>query len=132
MNLLECQYVQEDGQSYLGHGPVRIALPPQTYAQANPGNIPRQSLPLQITLGIRPYYVGIRLEPDQQHTIPSEVFVVEPMGDMTVVSVKLGETRLQIVTDPDFRTKPRQAAWLSFDPAHTLLFDTNSGKALAN
>jgi multiple sugar transport system ATP-binding protein len=127
MNFLECQYVQEGEKSYLMHNQVRIELSSQATPPAQ-----HQAISRQVTLGIRPFYVGIRPEQDNHHTIPSEVFVVEPMGDMTVISVKVEDTRLQVVTDPEFRTKPRQAAWLSFDPEHTLLFDTQTGKALSN
>jgi multiple sugar transport system ATP-binding protein len=83
-------------------------------------------------LGIRPFYIDIGLEKSARHTIPAEVFVVEPLGDMTVVSANVVETRLQIVTAPDFRAQPRQTLWLAFDPAHMLLFDAETGHALTN
>jgi len=51
---------------------------------------------------------------------------------MTVVSVDVLETRLQIVTEPEFRAQPKQTLWLAFDPAHTLLFDAETGHALTN
>jgi multiple sugar transport system ATP-binding protein len=127
MNFLECHYVQDGDDRYLSHKHLRFELPPQALSLAQRGE-----LPPQFTLGIRPFYVGIRLEQDRRHNIPSEVFVVEPMGDMTVVSVKVNDTRLQVVTDPDFRALPHQNAWLSFDPEHTLLFDTQTEKALVN
>jgi multiple sugar transport system ATP-binding protein len=85
-----------------------------------------------VTLGIRPFYIDIGLEKSAHHTIPAEVFVVEPLGDMTVVSVDVLETRLQIVTAPDFRAQPKQALWLTFDPARTLLFDAETGHTLTN
>jgi hypothetical protein len=51
---------------------------------------------------------------------------------MTVVSVDVLESRLQVAAAPDFRAQPKQTLWLAFDPAHTLLFDAETGHALTN
>jgi multiple sugar transport system ATP-binding protein len=111
----------------LSHNGITIEMPSQSQALAQRGAIPQR-----VTLGIRPFYIDIGLEKAARHTIPAEVFVVEPLGDMTVVSANVVETRLQIVTAPDFRAQPRQTLWLAFDPAHTLLFDAETGHALTN
>jgi ABC-type sugar transport system ATPase subunit len=127
MNFLGCAYHQEGGRHVLSHNGITIEMPSQSQALAQRGAIPQG-----VTLGIRPFYIDIGLEKSARHTIPAEVFVVEPLGDMTVVSANVLETRLQIVTAPDFRAQPKQTLWLAFDPAHTLLFDTETGHALTN
>jgi multiple sugar transport system ATP-binding protein len=127
MNFLECEYSQEEGRHVLRHNGITIEMPPHSEALAQRGAIPQR-----VTLGIRPFYIDIGLGKSARHTIPAEVFVVEPLGDMTVVSVDVIETRLQIVTAPEFRAQPKQALWLAFDPAHTLLFDVETGRALTN
>ncbi|HAL61514.1 MAG TPA: ABC transporter ATP-binding protein [Chloroflexi bacterium] len=127
MNFLECEYSQEEGRHVLRHNSITIEMPPHSESWAQRGAIPQH-----VTLGIRPFYIDTGLEKSVRHTIPAEVFVVEPLGDMTVVSVNVLETRLQIVTEPDFRAQRKQSLWLAFDPARTLLFDAETGKALAN
>lgn len=127
MNFLECEYRQAGGRHVLDHDGITIEMPPHSEALAQRGAISRR-----MTLGIRPFYIDIGLEKSVRHTIPAEVFVVEPLGDMTVVSVDVLETRLQIVTTPDCRAQPKQTLWLAFDPARTLLFDAETGKALTN
>ncbi len=128
MNFLECEYgQQEEGRHALRHNGITIELPAHGEALAQRGAIPPR-----VTLGIRPFYIDIGLGKSGPHTIPAEVFVVEPLGDMTIVSVDVLETRLQIVTEPEFRAQPRQTLWLAFDPAHTLLFDAETGRALTN
>lgn len=127
MNFLECDYRQEEGRHVLRYNDIAIEMPPHTQALAQRGAIPQR-----VTLGIRPFYIDIGWEKSARHTIPAEVFVVEPLGDMTVVSVDVLETRLQIVTTPDFRAQPKQTLWLAFDPAHILLFDAETGHALTN
>ncbi len=127
MNFLECDYVANGSRSELVHGQIHIPLPAQFQSLAQLNVIPQKVL-----LAIRPFYVGINLESSSHFNIPAEVFVVEPMGDMTVVIVNVDGTRLQIVTTPEFTSKPRQTIWLSFDPDHTLLFDVKTELALAN
>ena len=125
MNFLECEYRQEAKRYLLDHNGITIEMPPHSEALAQRGAIPQR-----VTLGIRPFYIDIGLEKSAIHTIPAEVFVVEPLGDMTVVSAKMLETRLQIVTAPEFRAQSKQPLWLAFDPDHTLLFDAETGHAL--
>lgn len=127
MNFLECEYAQEDGSSILKHNGMRIEPPPQIEPFDKRGEVPKN-----VVLGIRPFYIGISYEKSSRHTIPGEVFVVEPLGDMTVVSVDVQKMRLQVVSEPEFRAEPKQKLWLSFDPAHTLLFDAETGKAIAH
>lgn len=127
MNFMECNYKKQDNQDLLVHHDIQIPLPPQIKGLASQGLIPEK-----VILGIRPFYVGIHPSKTDQFCIPAEVFVAEPMGDMTVVSVYINETRFQIVTAPDFRTQPKQKVWLSFDPDHILLFDIQTEKALHN
>jgi len=127
MNFLDCEYAQEGGRSVLRHNEISIDTPPQSQLL-----IQRDAIPQRVVLGIRPFFIDIGLERSSRYTIPAEVFVVESLGDITVVSVDVVDTRLQVVTDPEFRAHPKQRLWLAFDPAHTLLFDGTTGKALLN
>ena len=127
MNFLECELGREEGHHVLRHNDVTIEVPPHSEALTQRGAIPQR-----VTLGIRPFYIDIGPEKSARHTIPAEVFVIEPLGDMTVVSANVRETRLQIVAEPDFRAQPKQTLWLAFDPARTLLFDAETGYALTN
>ena len=51
---------------------------------------------------------------------------------MAVVTVTSADVRMQVVTQPDFHADETETIRLSFDPTRTLLFDTASGKVLAN
>lgn len=127
MNFLDCEYRPEGGRHVLSHNGIIIEVPSHIEALAQRGEVPQH-----VTMGIRPFYIDIGLEKSGRHAIPAEVFVVEPLGDMTVVSVNVLESRLQVAAASEFRAQPRQILWLAFDPAHTLLFDTETGQALTN
>ncbi len=124
MNFLECQTEQNGGSpslSYKGH-PIPWGSSEHTRAA---GQVPRD-----VVVGIRPFYVSLAGERSASHNVPAEVFVVEPMGDTTVVTVKAEDTRIQIVGEQKMRVNSGEVLWLGFDPAHLLLFDKDTGLRL--
>lgn len=127
MNFLDCDFVEGGGQFELVHQQIRIPLPEKYLGLAR-----RNAIPEKLLLAIRPFYVGINLVQDNAHTIPAEIFVLEPMGDMTVVIANVNGARLQIVTVPEFSAQPKQTVWLSLDPDRILLFDAKTEFALGS
>jgi multiple sugar transport system ATP-binding protein len=81
-------------------------------------------------VGIRPFCIDIFPERSDRHTIPAEVFVVEPMGASTVISLNAGNTRMQIVYETGVSARSGDVMWLALDPARILLFDAETGKRL--
>jgi multiple sugar transport system ATP-binding protein len=125
MNFLNCEYVQENGQGFLKFNGISMAMPPQYQPLIQKAEIPKH-----LISAIRPFYIGIGLEKSDRHTIPAEVFIVEPLGDISIVSVNVLDTRLQVVTRPDFRAETKQPIWLAFDPGRTVLFDAETERAI--
>jgi multiple sugar transport system ATP-binding protein len=130
MNFLDCRLVRGANEYHLeamGNARVRLQIPDRMDDLARSGEIPDE-----ITLGIRPFYVHPAFQADESHTVPASVFVVEPLGDSTVVTVDVADTRMQVVTPPDFTAQTKAKLWLAFDPARILLFDKSSSKMIAN
>lgn len=127
MNFVACEYGRENGRHVLRHDSITIEMPPRGEALAQ-----RDAIPPRVTLGIRPFYIDVGFEESASHTVPAEVFVVESLGDMAVVSVDVLDTRFQIVASPSFHARRGQIVWLAFDPARTLLFDAETGHVLTN
>ncbi len=69
---------------------------------------------------------------DENHFVPASIFIVEPLGVSTVVTVDVADARMQIVTPSDFTAKANENLWLAFDPACILLFDKSSTKTIPN
>lgn len=125
MNFLDCRTESQNGSprlTFQGH----TVLGSAELARV----VEPQRLPRDIVVGIRPFYIHLAYEPDKQHSIPAEVFVVEPMGDATVISVNAKDTRMQIVVDPETTAQTGDVLWLGFDPSHILLFDSQTGNRL--
>ena len=130
MNFLDCRLLLDQGEYILeamADPNVHLPIPESINDSARSGAIPEE-----VTLGIRPFYVHPSKQTDDQHTIPASVFIVEPLGDSTVVTVDVADARMQVVTPPDFKANPKEKLWLAFDPARILLFDKASRRTIAN
>jgi multiple sugar transport system ATP-binding protein len=126
MNFLECRVTGNGGSSLLIDG-LDLSMPSRFDDLAR-----SEKLPPQVILGIRPFYIDIADEKSDTHSVPGDVFICEALGDSTVVSVDVADTRLQIVTDPEVVLNSKDRVWLHLDPAHMLLFDAQSEKAIVN
>jgi multiple sugar transport system ATP-binding protein len=127
MNFLEGKCVQEGDRYYLVRDPIRVLLPSQSRELGRQGRLPQD-----LVLGIRPIHILLSHEKRDAGAIPAEVFVVEPLGDMAVVSVNLDGTRFQAVAPPGFRAQPKDRIWIGLSPEHLCLFEKATGKALAS
>jgi ABC-type sugar transport system ATPase subunit len=126
MNFMDCKFVVENGHSLLRQQDIAIEVPTTYTSAAHAGSIPED-----VILGIRPFYVELKYEHSRSSPIPAEIFVVEPLGDMTVVTVMLNDRiRFQVVTPPSFRGRPKQNVWIGLKSNHVLLFDKSSEKAI--
>jgi ABC-type sugar transport system ATPase subunit len=125
MNFLDCQAAQEGGSLQLAFNGNKLPLPADIGESTG-----RKALPRDVVVGIRPFYIDVAAERSVRHTLQASVFVVEPLGDSTVISVTANNTRMQVVTGPDSMVKGGDTLWLGLDPAHMLLFDRSSGLRL--
>jgi multiple sugar transport system ATP-binding protein len=126
MNFMDCQYVVENGQNLLQREGISIEVP-ESYSEI----IKAGSMPDELVLGIRPFFINLAFEQSPTTPIPAEIFVVEPLGDMTIVNVVIsGGIRFQVVVPPSFRGQSKQSVWLGLNPNRILLFDKKTEKNL--
>lgn len=125
MNFLEGRCVKEGEQYWLVRDTLRLALPPRLVELARIGTLPEE-----LTLGIRPYYITVFFHRNDPLDLPGHVYVVEPLGEMAILTVKLDQTRFQVVVPPDFHAERGQPVWLKPHPEHLMAFDKVSGLAV--
>jgi multiple sugar transport system ATP-binding protein len=86
-----------------------------------------------VIVGIRPEDLKIHLtKPDDRSAVATEIFVTEPLGNETIVAVKLGDTVFKVIDEPDFEGKPKQAIWIELNTSKLHLFHHESNKCLYN
>jgi len=82
-----------------------------------------------VIVGVRPEDLKIHLKkPDDRSAVETEIFVTEPLGNETIVDIKLGDKVFKIIDKPDFEGKPKQAIWIELNTSKLHLFDTESKK----
>jgi multiple sugar transport system ATP-binding protein len=86
----------------------------------------------KITVGIRPQDLRIG-RPDEDNALPATVFAYEPLQEVGRLTLTLPgvETRVVVETHHDFWATPGDVLGLSFNPARTHIFDTETGDRLA-
>jgi multiple sugar transport system ATP-binding protein len=83
----------------------------------------------QFILGIRPEDVTLRPEAGPEW-LGGKIFVVEMLGDRTIVDVLVGEHRVKIKAPPTFRGEIGQPVWLEMNVQREHAFDAETGVAL--
>jgi multiple sugar transport system ATP-binding protein len=119
MNMLKA-VVSADGKSL--DTPVGKLAAPRKLKTANAGE--------QALVGIRPN--DIRLAGKGDAAIAAKVHMLEPLGDITIVSVEAGgETLRMVLPEASANSmEPGQPAKISFDPSRIHIFRAASGQVM--
>jgi len=71
-------------------------------------------------LGIRPEHVKIALTGD----VKAEVYVVEPLGAEFVITLKIGDQFLKVLTFEELQLSPGEIVWIEFIRDRIQIFDS--------
>jgi len=85
----------------------------------------RQSAP-EVTLGVRPEHV--RLSRGEFGPVMGTIVLVEPVGSVTYVDVRVGATLIKVSTDPADDFQANERVLVDVHAPRVLLFDTTSGE----
>lgn len=124
MNFLAGSLEPENGHLVFSSSAVTVALP-LSVASAPPAT--RESR--EVVLGIRPEAVLVASEPGEGYS-PAQVELVEPVGAVTYVDLKVGGRPLKASVLPEHRYQRGQAVGITFNHAKTYLFDQVSGNRI--
>jgi multiple sugar transport system ATP-binding protein len=83
-----------------------------------------------VTLGFRPEHV--ELAPPGNGGFAGEVYVVEPLGNETLVAVRAGDALVNVRAGADFARPVGERCALRPAPQQVHVFDRESGEALAH
>jgi multiple sugar transport system ATP-binding protein len=81
-------------------------------------------------VGIRPENLEL-VAPDQPCAMAGEVYVVEPMGNETLIDVRIGSERATVRARRGFRARIGTPVGVRFDPVDASFFD-QSGLAVVH
>ncbi len=81
-----------------------------------------------VILGFRPE--DCMVATNGQHHLTGQVYGVEPTGDITYLSLELGEHRIEVKAARDYRSELGALERIAFDLTHLHLFDAESGQRI--
>jgi multiple sugar transport system ATP-binding protein len=85
----------------------------------------------EIVLGIRPQDVRVfRDAKGNKRLIGAGLYTTEPLGDMLILDLKIGDQLIKAVVNPDFKVESVKKLWLEFPLNKIYLFDRKTGKTL--
>jgi multiple sugar transport system ATP-binding protein len=123
MNFLDCALRSDGGPQLVAlDGSWQLPIPGDRLAQA------RAALSGDtVTLGVRPEDLKLTTH-EQPGALAGAIYVLEPLGDRTIVDVSLGATNLRVRLPPTFDGKAGQQVWCAPDLDRIHMFDPQSGR----
>ncbi len=125
INLLPGQLKRENGQLNFvsGDGALSVCIP------AALRSVVEKSVIENVTLGIRPLHVHVA-QNQQNETYTGKVYVYERLGTKGVLSVMIGQNKLDVLTPIEDDYIIDDAVTVHFDANHLMLFDAATEKNL--
>ncbi len=109
----------------LDTGEFRYVLPEELVnAAKNAGST-------EVILGIRPQDVTVhRADEGNKDLIRAQLYTTEPLGDVMILDLKVGDAIVKVVVDPDFKAGTLEEFWLGLPSDKVYIFDKGTGLTL--
>jgi len=121
INFINVSLDKSNGRFLLKSRDLEIPLPKELGSKAE-----NNSTSSEVVLGIRPEHIMI----NEKEGIDTEIYVVEPLGREILVSAKLGDSMIKVLTSPPFKANMGDKVRLSFNLDKIMLFDKKTEKSL--
>ncbi|HMQ33344.1 MAG TPA: ABC transporter ATP-binding protein [Chloroflexaceae bacterium] len=118
MNFLRARVERHDGQRRLLLGGHPLATEPPPAADG-----------AELTVGIRAESIEASAEP-LAGALPATAEVVEPAGSHLLITARVGDQRVKLLTRTDFAVRPDGPIWLRPEPDKLRWFEPASGQTI--
>ncbi len=123
MNFVDCVY---EKKNMLNIGPHLFTL---EIPESQRDKITEEATNSELVFGIRPEDISLSKE-KRANYIKAQMDVMESMGSINIVSLKLGGHVLKAKTHPDFEVRPGDPLWVDFDKEKIHIFDKTTQGAI--
>jgi ABC-type sugar transport systems, ATPase components len=110
--------IDADGKQYLYKIPEDIA-----------SKLKKENLANGVRFGIRGINIEYRFS-EAEGFLPGTVYNLEPIGNKSILTIKVGDTTYQSIAKNDLSVKLDSPVWMRPDPRNMLFFRTSDGKFL--
>jgi ABC-type sugar transport system ATPase subunit len=122
MNFINCSLKRRNGMLQVEHAAFTL----NTEEKKVLNLLKAGSSSAGIVLGLRPEDINIHMDKPRETSIPSEIYVTEPLGNETIVDIKLGDNVIKVLDESDFTAAPGQRVWITTNTHKLHLFDESS------
>lgn len=125
MNFIDCSFNMENHKISLRHEVFAASIDNPDLISAITSKVDGAD----IVIGIRPEDIAIYLDrPDRDDLIETEIFVSEPLGNETIVDIKLGNEIIKTIAEADFKGVRGNKIWIALNGDKFHLFHKKTGK----
>ena len=119
MSFMDVEYTEEEGQPVfrITGNDARLLASPEVSAY-----IMEKGQPDSLRLGVRATEMSALPSMDETHNVPGEVYVTETLGHRNILTAKLGNNLVQVVTPTEFDFELKDTVWLDLSPANVYVF----------
>jgi ABC-type sugar transport system ATPase subunit len=117
MNIWDTEIVRENGTYHARREGIDLVIPAERGEKAA-GHA-------DVLLGIRAEDIAV-----SDDGIPGEVYVVEPMGRDDLLTIRIGDTNIHVLADPELSLKIGDMVHLDFNTHKVQFFDQGTEKSL--
>jgi multiple sugar transport system ATP-binding protein len=126
INFIACRFTSQNGATLVQAGEFTAALPPGKAAL-----IQERAKGAEMKLGIRPTHFALHHERPAQPSLPAEVYISEPLGEVQIIDLSFRGQIIKMVTGTDIKVNIGESVWLSFDMDRAHIFDQATGLKIA-
>jgi multiple sugar transport system ATP-binding protein len=124
MNFIDCTLAVKGDRIYLDASDFKLDV--SRFAD----KIQKKAASEELIMGIRPENVAIQAKPGSENAVESKVFMTEPIGSKTIVTLSVGEILVKSITPGTFRADIGSRLWMEFDMEKLHVFDKKTEEAL--
>jgi len=124
MNLFECALSERKGQTLLESSVFKLNITglAELIRSKASGN--------DLILGVRPSDLKIHAQKPSEECIEGDIYVLEPMGAVVVVDVKVGNELVKVKVPGSISLEPGTKVWLTFEKEKMHIFDKKTKEAV--
>ena len=119
MSFMDVEYGEEEGQPVFRIAGNDLRLPASPEVDAY---VKEKGLPDTFRLGVRATDVTVSPSADEIHNVPGEAYVTETLGHRNLLTAKLGNNLIQVVTPPELTFRVKDTVWLDLSQDNLHVF----------
>ena len=124
MNVIRCELKQDSGKLMFTSMDMCMPVPGTLLAAVS--KLPGKG---EVHMGIRPTHITVYHDRSQAgiDAIRAEVYVLEPLGGVAVLTVKIGQSLVKIRVSDEFEARIGDSVWVEFAHDRLHAFDAATG-----